>query len=77
MKRGLVLSGRYGLFDPNRKMLGDAEKRVTIAAQYTFMKSGSLELLYWLNIENTDGNDNNSRQLRGVDQLILMSHFWF
>ena len=77
LRRGLVLSGRYGLFDPNRTMLGDAEKRVTIAAQYTFMKSGSLELLYWLNIENKNRTDNNSRQLRGVDQLILMSHFWF
>ena len=77
LRRGLVLSGRYGLFDSNRKILGDAQQRVTIAAQYTFMKSGSLELLYWLNIENDNRNDNNSRQLRGVDQLILMSHFWF
>ena len=77
LKRGLILSGRYGLFDLNRKIAGDAKKRVTIAAQYTFMKSGSLELLYWLNIENKDRTDDNSRQLRGVDQLILMSHFWF
>ena len=77
LMRGLVLSGRYGLFDLNRKIAGDAKKRVTIAAQYTFMKSGSLELLYWLNIENKNRTDNNSRQLRGVDQLILMSHFWF
>jgi len=77
LMRGLVLSGRYGLFDSNRKILGDAQQRVTIAAQYTFMKSGSLELLYWLNIENENRTDNNSRQLRGVDQLILMSHFWF
>ena len=77
LQRGFILSGRYGLFDLNRKIAGDAKKRVTIAAQYTFMKSGSLEFLYWLNIENKDRTDDNSRQLRGVDQLILMSHFWF
>ncbi len=74
----LMLSGRYGLFDPDRTLKGDASQRVTLAAQYIFMKNGSLELFYWLNIANEDHNETNSdRQLEGVDQLILMSHFWF
>ena len=74
----LVLSGRYGLFDPDRTVKGDGSQRVTLAAQYIFMQNGSLELFYWLNIAN-DNRDTTStdRQLEGVDQLILMSHFWF
>ena len=74
----LTLSGRYGLFDPDRTIKGDGSQRVTLAAQYIFMQNGSLELFYWLNIANDDRNTTQSnRQLEGVDQLILMSHFWF
>ena len=74
----LMLSGRYGLFDPDRTLKGDGRQRVTLAAQYIFMQNGSLELFYWLNIANDDHNETNSdRQLEGIDQLILMSHFWF
>ena len=74
----LTLSGRYGLFDPDRTIKGDGSQRVTLAAQYIFMQNGSLELFYWLNIANDDRNTTQSnRQLDGVDQLILMSHFWF
>ena len=74
----LVLSGRYGLFDPDRTLKGDGSQRVTLTARYIFMQNGSLELFYWLNIAN-DGRDTTStdRQLEGTDQLILMSHFWF
>ena len=73
-----VLSGRYGLFDPDRKIKGDAGQRVTLSAQYTFMENASLELFYWLNVENEDRDKAlTDRQLRGIDQLILMSHFWF
>ena len=74
----LMLSGRYGLFDPDRAVKGDGSQRVTLAAQYIFMQNGSLELFYWLNIAN-DSRDTTStdRQLEGIDQLILMSHFWF
>ena len=74
----LTLSGRYGLFDPDRTIKGDGSQRVTLAAQYVFMQNGSLELFYWLNIANDDRDTTQSnRQLDGVDQLILMSHFWF
>ena len=73
----LVLSGRYGLFDPDRTFKGDGRRRVTLAAQYIFMQNGSLELFYWLNIANDDNEMDTDRQLEGVDQLILMSHFWF
>ena len=74
----LMLSGRYGLFDPDRMVKGDGSQRVTLAAQYIFMENGSLELFYWFNIAN-DNRDITStdRQLEGIDQLILMSHFWF
>ena len=74
----LVLSSRYGLFDPDRTLKGDGSQRVTLTARYIFMQNGSLELFYWLNIAN-DGRDTTStdRQLEGADQLILMSHFWF
>ena len=73
----LMLSGRYGLFDPDRTLKGDGRQRVTLAAQYIFMDNGSLELFYWLNIANQDREADSDRQLEGVDQLILMSHFWF
>ena len=74
----LMLSGRYGLFDPDRTVKGDGSQRVTLAAQYIFMENGSLELFYWLNIANDDRNkEEPNRQLEGTDQLILMSHFWF
>ncbi len=74
----LMLSGRYELFDPDRTLKGDGSRRVTLAAQYIFMQNGSLELFYWLNIANDDRNKTISdRQLEGIDQLILMSHFWF
>ncbi len=74
----LMLSGRYGLFDGDRTLKGDGSQRVTLAAQYIFMQNGSLELFYWLNIANEDRDEAIAdRQLEGVDQLILMSHFWF
>ena len=74
----LMLSGRYGLFDGDRTLKGDGSQRVTLAAQYIFMQNGSLELFYWLNIANDDRDKAIAdRQLEGVDQLILMSHFWF
>ena len=73
----LVLSGRYGLFDPDRTFKGDGSQRVTLTARYIFMQNGSLELFYWLNIANDDNEMDTDRQLEGVDQLILMSHFWF
>ena len=74
----LMLTGRYGLFDGDRTLKGDGSQRVTLAAQYIFMQNGSLELFYWLNIANEDRDEATAdRQLEGVDQLILMSHFWF
>ena len=74
----LMLTGRYGLFDGDRMFKGGGSQRVTLAAQYIFMQNGSLELFYWLNIANEDRDEATAdRQLEGVDQLILMSHFWF
>ena len=74
----LVVLGRYGLFDPDRNIKGDAEQRVTLSARYNIMENGSLELYYWGNLENKDrSKEDASHQLRGVNQLILMSHFWF
>ena len=76
----LLISGRYGLFDSDRNIKGDAEKRITLSTRYNIVENGSLELYYWANIENKDspkGAREASRQLRGIDQLILMSHFWF
>ncbi|HIE26129.1 TPA: hypothetical protein EYP66_02455 [Candidatus Poribacteria bacterium] len=80
----LHLSARYGLFDPDRQIKGDALRRVNIRCNYAFMKNSSLELIYWLNIANEDRlkdeqiNDKNLlRQLKGDDQIILMWHFWF
>ena len=73
-----IVSGRYGLFDPDRTVKGDAGQRITLSARYTIMENGSLELFYWANIENEDRDkEAKDRQLQGTDQLILMSHFWF
>jgi len=79
-----ILSGRYELFDRDRRIRGDAGRRVTLTARYDIIDNGSLELYYWGNIENKDRLDDASigdaqtlRQLQGVDQFILMSHFWF
>ncbi|MCZ6679975.1 MAG: hypothetical protein O7E52_22305 [Candidatus Poribacteria bacterium] len=74
----LIVSGRYGLFDPDREVKGDVAQRVTLTARYTFMANAYLELYYWANIENEDRfGEGTNRQLEGTDQLILMSHFWF
>ena len=80
----LSLSGRYGLFDPDRMVLGDASKRITFTAKYNFMENGAISLFYWSNLPNNDrlpdeniSSKSELRQLNGTNQLILMSHFWF
>jgi len=74
----LLASGRYELFDPDRKAKGDKLRRVTWSARYTVTDNATLELFYWGNIENNDRVAGAvGRQLAGIDQLILMSHFWF
>ena len=80
----LTIGGRYGLFDPDRTVKGDASQRVTLAAQYNFIENGAISLFYWANLANADrGTDDTLsdkgtlRQRRGTDQIILMSHFWF
>lgn len=80
----LSLSGRYGLFDPDRRELGDAAKRITFTAKYNFMENGAISLFYWANLPNKDrlqdekiSSKSELRQLEGTNQLILMSHFWF
>lgn len=80
----LSLSGRYGLFDPDRMVLGDAGKRITFTAKYNFMENGAISLFYWANLPNNDrlpdekiSSKSELRQLKGTNQLILMSHFWF
>ena len=80
----LTISGRYGLFDPDRTVKGDASQRVTLTAQYNFMENGAISLFYWSNLANADRTSDDSiadkgtlRQLQGTDQIILMSHFWF
>ncbi len=80
----LTLAGRYGLFDPDRKIKGDASRRVTLTAQYNFIENGAISLFYWANLANADLDPNTVvfdkgtlRQLQGTDQIILMSHFWF
>ena len=76
--RKLILSGRYELFDPDRKVKGDMLRRVTGSARYTVTDNATLQLYYWGNIENKDRAAGAAgRQLAGIDQLILMSHFWF
>ena len=78
------VAARYGLFDPDRTVLGDAGKRVTFIAQYNFMENGAISLFYWANLPNADrepdekiDNKGTLRQLQGTDQVILMSRFWF
>ncbi len=79
-----TVAGRYGLFDPDRTVLGDATRRVTLSAQYNFIENGAISLFYWANLPNDDrmpdekiNNKGMLRQLQGTDQIILMSRFWF
>lgn len=74
----LILSGRYEAFDPDRDRNGDELRRLSGSARYTVTDNATLELYYWGNIANEDrAPDTKDRQLLGVDQIILMSHFWF
>lgn len=80
----LTVAGRYGLFDPNRTVLGDASRRITLITQYNFMENGAISLFYWANLPNADRKPDDEindkgmlRQLKGYNQLILMSRFWF
>ena len=80
----LIVAGRYGLFDPDRMVKGDASQRVTLSAQYNFIENGAISLFYWSNLANADRSANDTlndkgtlRQLQGTDQIILMSRFWF
>ena len=80
----LTIAGRYGLFDPDRTVKGDASQRVTLSAQYNFMENGAISLFYWANLANADRGEDDTigekgtlRQLQGTDQIILMSRFWF
>ena len=80
----LSVAGRYGLFDPDRSVLGDAARRITFIAQYNFIENGAISLFYWANLPNDDrlsddkiSNKSVLRQLQGSDQIILMSRFWF
>jgi len=80
----LTLAGRYGLFDPDRTVKGDARQRVTLTAQYNFIENGAISLFYWANLANADHSADDTfadkgilRQLQGTDQIIVMSHFWF
>ena len=82
--RQLTIAGRYGLFDPDRTVKGDASQRVTLTAQYNFIENGAISLFYWANFANADrGGDDTIpdkgtlRQLQGTDQIIFMTHFWF
>ncbi len=79
-----TVAGRYGLFDPDRTVLGDAGKRLTFIAQYNFMENGAVSLFYWANLPNADRKPDEDissksalRQLQGRNQLIVMSRFWF
>ena len=81
----LTVAGRYGLFDPDRMVKGDASQRVTLSAQYNFIENGAISLFYWANLANADHRVSDDttkdkgtlRQLQGTDQIILMSRFWF
>ena len=80
----LTVAGRYGLFDPDRTVKGDANQRVTLSAEYNFMENGAISLFYWANLANADRGEDDTiqdkgtlRQLQGTDQIILMSRFWF
>ena len=79
-----TLGGRYGLFDSDRAVKGDAARRVTLNAQYNFMENGAISLFFWENIANPDRGADETirdkgklRQLQGTNQLIVMSRFWF
>ncbi len=78
----LSVACRYGLFDPDRTIKGDAARRVTLSGHYNFMENGAISLFYWSNLANPDRgtshrNTGMSRQLQGTDQVIVMSRFWF
>ena len=73
----LSVSGRYESFDPDWQVKGDLEQRITTFARYRFAKNASLEIYYWGNIENNNRSGSKNQQLNGVDQVILMSSFWF
>ena len=80
----LTVAGRYGLFDPDRMVKGEASQRVTLSAQYNFIENGAISLFYWANLANADHSADDTitdkgtrRQLQGTDQIILMSRFWF
>ncbi len=80
----LTVAGRYGLFDPDRTVLGDASRRITLITQYNFMENGAISLFYWANLPNADRKPDDEindkgmlRQLKGYNQFILMSRFWF
>ena len=74
----LILSGRYEAFDPDRGRDGDESRRLSASARYTVTNNATLELYYWGNIANKNRAPGaKDRQLAGIDQIILMSHFWF
>ena len=80
----LTIGGRYGLFDPDRAVKGDASRRLTLNAEYNFMQNGAISLFYWANLANPDHDPEDSatdgathRQNQGTDQIILLSRFWF
>ncbi len=80
----LTVAGRYGLFDPDRTVLGDASRRITFITQYNFMENGAISLFYWANLPNANrkpdeeiSSKSRLRQLKGYNQFILMSRFWF
>ena len=74
---GFSVSGRYEAFDSDGRVKGDLEQRIITFARYRFAKNASFEIYYWGNIENNNRDDNKNRRLNGVDQVILMSSFWF
>lgn len=74
----LIVSGRYEAFDSDRERNGDESRRLSASARYTVADNATLELYYWGNIANKDrAPETKDRQLAGIDQIILMSHFWF
>ena len=80
----LAIAGRYGLFDPDRNIKGDAHQRVTLSAKYNFIENGNISLFYWANLANPDRGADETirdkstlRQSQGIDQIILLSQFWF
>ena len=74
----LILSGRFEAFDPDRDRDGDEVRRLSGSARYTVTNNATLELYYWGNIANKNRTTGvRDRQLAGIDQIILMSHFWF